>query len=109
MHNVANLPNAPAKPWLKLLIVAVFAGGLTTFFMLGGNRWLSTARTYVAATAIGILPGSVVFTNLGQSLGRIESPDQLVSTETLLALGLLGLFALIPIMVKRFNVRQSAA
>jgi len=60
-------------------------------------------RTYIVATAIGILPGSFVFANLGQSLGRIESLDQLVSTETLLALGLLGLFALLPVIVKRFR------
>lgn len=62
-----------------------------------------TTRTYVAATAIGILPGSFVFANLGESLGRIESPHELVSTETLLAFGLLGLFALLPVMVKKFR------
>ncbi len=58
-------------------------------------------RHYLLATAIGILPGSFVFANLGQSLGRIESLDQLVSSETLLAFGLLGAFALIPVLAKR--------
>lgn len=62
-----------------------------------------TLRTYVAGTAIGILPGCFVFANLGQSLGRIDSLDQLVSSETLLAFGLLGLFALIPVIVKKFR------
>jgi len=60
-------------------------------------------RTYVIGTAIGILPGSFVFANLGQSLGRIDSLDQLVSAETLLAFGLLGLFALLPVLMKKFR------
>ena len=58
-------------------------------------------RTYIIGTAIGILPGCFVFANLGQSLGRIDSLNQLVSTETLLAFGLLGLFALLPVLMKK--------
>jgi uncharacterized membrane protein YdjX (TVP38/TMEM64 family) len=60
-------------------------------------------QTYVLATAIGIIPGAFVFTNLGQSLGRIESPDQLLSFKTLSALILLGIFALVPVFVKKFR------
>ncbi|MBS3905788.1 MAG: TVP38/TMEM64 family protein [Syntrophaceae bacterium] len=60
-------------------------------------------QTYVAATAIGMIPGAFVFTNLGQSLGRIDSPDQLLSFKTISALILLGFFALIPIFVKKFQ------
>jgi uncharacterized membrane protein YdjX (TVP38/TMEM64 family) len=60
-------------------------------------------QTYVAATAIGIVPGAFVFTNLGQSLGRIDSPDQLLSFKTIGALMLLGIFALIPVFVKKFR------
>ena len=63
-------------------------------------------RTYFAATAIGILPGSFVFANLGQSLGRIESLDQLLSTEILIAFVLLGLFALVPIVVRKFRLTK---
>ena len=62
-----------------------------------------TTRTYVVATAIGILPGVFVFANLGQSLGRIESLEQLVSVETLLAFALLGVFALVPVLIKKFR------
>jgi uncharacterized membrane protein YdjX (TVP38/TMEM64 family) len=58
-------------------------------------------QTYVAATAIGIIPGAFVFTNLGQSLGRIDSPDQLLSFKTVSALILLGIFSLIPVFVKK--------
>ena len=60
-------------------------------------------QTYVLATAIGIIPGAFVFTNLGQSLGRIDSPAQLLSFKTVSALILLGIFALIPVFVKKFR------
>ncbi len=63
-------------------------------------------RTYVLATAIGIIPGSFVYVNLGQTLGRIDSLHGLVATETLLALALLGLFALLPIAWKRLKSRR---
>jgi uncharacterized membrane protein YdjX (TVP38/TMEM64 family) len=60
-------------------------------------------RTYVAATAIGILPGTFVFANLGQSLGRIDSLGGLLSPGLLLAFGLLGLLSLVPVLLKRFR------
>lgn len=62
--------------------------------------------TYAAATAIGVIPGSFVFANLGQSLGRIESTAQLVSVETLGALALLGLLALVPVLLKHFKTKK---
>lgn len=60
-------------------------------------------RTYVLTTALGILPGTFVFANLGESLGRIESPDQLLSRQVLVALGLLGLLALLPVAVRKLR------
>lgn len=60
-------------------------------------------RTYVMATFVGILPGSFVFANLGQSLGRIESMDQLLSGEILLAFMLLGGFALAPVLIRKWR------
>ena len=68
-----------------------------------------TTRTYVAATALGIIPGSFVFTHLGQSLGRIDSAQQLVSWEILSAFALLGVFALLPVLVKKWRAGISAA
>jgi uncharacterized membrane protein YdjX (TVP38/TMEM64 family) len=67
-----------------------------------------TVRTYVAATALGILPGVFVFANLGQSLGRIDSTAQLVSPATLGAFALLCLFALVPVLVRRLRRRVPA-
>ena len=65
-----------------------------------------SARTFFAATAIGITPGTFVFVNLGESLGRIESPRDLVGADTLLALALLGVLSLVPIAWKRLRNRK---
>ena len=64
-------------------------------------------RTYVLATLIGIIPGTFVYVNLGQTLGRIDSLQGLVSRETLLAFGLLGLFALLPVAWKKLKARRT--
>jgi uncharacterized membrane protein YdjX (TVP38/TMEM64 family) len=58
-------------------------------------------QTYALATAIGIIPGSFVFANLGRSLAHIDSLNHLVSWEVLASFGLLGLFALLPVFLKR--------
>ena len=63
-------------------------------------------RTYVLATLVGIVPGTFVYVNLGQTLGRIESLRGLVSPETIVAFSLLGLLALVPIAWKRFAARR---
>ena len=62
-------------------------------------------RTYVLATAIGIVPGTFVFVNLGQALGRIDSLQGLVSLDVLAGLGLLALLALVPVVVQRIRAR----
>ena len=56
--------------------------------------------TYVVATLIGIVPGTFVYVNLGQALGRIDSLAGAVSVDTLGALALLGLLALVPVVVR---------
>jgi uncharacterized membrane protein YdjX (TVP38/TMEM64 family) len=62
-------------------------------------------RTYVLATLIGIVPGTFVYVNLGRALGRIDSLQGLVSQDTLVAFGLLGLFALLPVAWKHWQRR----
>ncbi|MEK7322822.1 MAG: TVP38/TMEM64 family protein [Pseudomonadota bacterium] len=64
-------------------------------------------RVYVAATALGIIPGSFVFANLGQSLGRINSTRELLSAEMLAAFALLGVFSLLPVMVKKIRGKDT--
>jgi hypothetical protein len=50
-----------------------------------------------------------VFVNLGQTLGRIDSLQGLVSIETLGAFALLGVFALVPILIKQYKSKNAAA
>src|SRR5215468_2463051 len=64
-------------------------------------------RTYVAATFLGIFPSTFIFANLGQTLGRIDSAQQLVEPQTLIALALLGVFAVVPIFVRQWRSRRA--
>jgi len=66
-------------------------------------------RTYVLATLVGIIPGSFVFANLGQALGRLDSLQGLVSPQVLGGLGLLALFALVPVIVQKLRARGGRA
>jgi len=56
-------------------------------------------RTYVAATFVGILPSTLIVTNLGQTLGSIESTQALLTPEAFFALSLLGVLALLPVLL----------
>ena len=62
-------------------------------------------KTYVLATALGVVPGTFVFANLGKSLGSINSLGDLLSRETVGAFALLGLFALAPPLIKKFRAK----
>ena len=64
--------------------------------------------TYALATFVGVIPGTFVFVNLGQTLGRIESLQGLVSAETLGAFALLGVFALVPVAIRKLRARKAA-
>jgi uncharacterized membrane protein YdjX (TVP38/TMEM64 family) len=61
---------------------------------------------YLLTTFIGIIPGAFVFANFGEALGDISSTGDLISTEIIIALALLGLFALMPTLIKQWRVRK---
>jgi uncharacterized membrane protein YdjX (TVP38/TMEM64 family) len=63
--------------------------------------------TYVAATALGIIPGSFVYAYAGQQLGSINSLKEIASPNVIAALVLLGLLALLPALYRRY-FRQPA-
>jgi hypothetical protein len=48
-----------------------------------------------------------VFVNLGETLGRIDSLQGLVSWETLIAFALLGVIALVPIVIKKMRSKRA--
>jgi len=59
--------------------------------------------TYIAATAIGTLPGSFVYAYAGRQLGTINSLREIASPPVLLAFTLLGLLALLPILYRKMK------
>ena len=63
--------------------------------------------TYILATAIGIIPGTFVYAYAGRQLGTINSLKEVVSLNVLLALTLLGLFALLPILYRKLTVKKA--
>lgn len=64
-------------------------------------------RTFALGTLIGIIPGTFVIVNLGQTLGRIDSLSGLLSTETIGAFAMLGLLALAPVLVRKYRASRS--
>jgi uncharacterized membrane protein YdjX (TVP38/TMEM64 family) len=58
--------------------------------------------TYVAATALGIIPGSLAYTFAGRQLGTINSLAELASPRLLLAFTVLGLLFLMPVVYRKF-------
>ena len=63
-------------------------------------------RTYALGTLFGIMPGSLVFVNAGASLAAIENLSQVASPRVLGSFALLGLFALLPTIVKAVKKRR---
>jgi len=75
------------------------------FFLVNLLSGLTRVKvsTYVVATAIGIIPGSVVYAFAGRQLGTINTLSELVSPRLLLAFSLLGLLMLVPIFYRKFT------
>ncbi|MFQ5779847.1 MAG: TVP38/TMEM64 family protein [Nitrospiria bacterium] len=78
---------------------------LFPFFIVNLAAGLTRIRlaAYMAATSIGILPGSFVYSNAGKQLGVIESVKDIASIEVLGAFVLLGLLALVPVVYQRLK------
>jgi uncharacterized membrane protein YdjX (TVP38/TMEM64 family) len=66
-------------------------------------------RTYLVGTVIGILPGSLVYANAGASLASIENIGQVAGPRVLTSLALLGIFALVPVIYRRWNKANDIA
>lgn len=75
---------------LTLRLIPLFPFFLVN--LLSGFTQVKT-RTYVAATALGIIPGSFVYTFAGSQLGSINSLSEIASPRVVLALTFLGLLA----------------
>ncbi|MCC7274895.1 MAG: TVP38/TMEM64 family protein [Alphaproteobacteria bacterium] len=70
------------------------------------------ARVFVAATLIGIVPGTFVFASVGAGLGSVLDSDQplspgsVLTPKILLALGALAVLALVPVVYRRLKGRR---
>lgn len=63
--------------------------------------------SYVAATALGIIPGSFVYAYAGRQLGTINSLKEIASPNVIAAFVLLGLLALVPIVYRKFTAKSA--
>lgn len=63
--------------------------------------------TYIAATTIGIIPGSFVYAYAGRQLGTINSLKEIASPNVIGAFVLLGLLALVPVLYKKFATKPT--
>ncbi len=70
------------------------------FFLINFLSGLTTVplRTFAWTTAIGILPGSLIYAFAGSQLTTIASLEDLASPRILLAFGLLALLTLSPVI-----------
>jgi uncharacterized membrane protein YdjX (TVP38/TMEM64 family) len=66
-----------------------------------------TVGTYVAATALGIIPGSLVYAYAGRQLGTINSLKEIASPQVVGAFVLLGAFALAPVFYKKLSGKSA--
>lgn len=80
---------------------------LFPFFLVNLVSGLTRIRlgTFVAATAIGIIPGGFVYAYAGRQLGTIRSLSEIASPNVLLAFTLLGALAATPIVYKKIARR----
>jgi uncharacterized membrane protein YdjX (TVP38/TMEM64 family) len=72
-------------------------------------------RTFLSATVLGILPGSLVYAGLGSGLGEVFASGQepnlrvIFEPHVLLPLVGLGLLSLLPVVLRRFRKSGDAA
>ena len=64
-------------------------------------------RTYAWTTAVGILPGSLVYTFTGNQLNTVHSIKDVFSLNILLAFLLLALFALVPTILNHIKRKKN--
>jgi uncharacterized membrane protein YdjX (TVP38/TMEM64 family) len=88
---------------LTLRLIPIFPFFLVN--LLSGLTRVSIA-TYIAATAIGIIPGSFVYAYAGRELGTLNSIAEIATPRVLLAFTLLGLLALVPVIYRKLSSKR---
>ena len=88
---------------LTLRLIPLFPFFLVN--LLSGLTRVNT-RTYMAATSLGIIPGSFVYTYAGSQLGSINSLSEIASPRVVLALTFLGLLSFSSVVYRRLTERS---
>jgi len=88
---------------LTLRLVPVFPFFLIN--LLAGLTGISLF-TFFWTTAVGIIPGSVVFVYAGTQLSTVNSMGDIISWQMLSAFALLGLLSLIPVFIQKIKIRK---
>lgn len=91
---------------LTLRLIPIFP-----FFLVNLVVGLSTIplSTFIWTTAIGIIPGSFVYSYAGNQLSSIQSVEDIVSPSILSALVLLGILALVPTIYGKVQQRKGVS
>ncbi len=89
---------------LTLRLIPVFPFFLIN--LLAGLTGISL-MTFFWITAVGIIPGSVVYVYAGTQLGSINTMSDIISWQMLSALVLLGLLAVIPVVIQKFKKKST--
>lgn len=88
-----------------LYLLAIRFIALIPFFIM--NVLIALTRTpvwtFIWTTAIGIIPGTVVFAFAGQQLTTIDSIRDVFSPLVLLAFGMLAALAIVPLLAKKYG------
>jgi len=61
----------------------------------------ATLMQFMVTTAIGILPGSLVYSYAGQQLVHINTLSDVITLPVVLAFGALALLSLLPVIIKK--------
>lgn len=78
---------------------------VTPFFLINTLAGLSSipVHSFVLATAIGVLPGCLVYAFAGRQFNHISTPSDLLSVPVMSALALLALLSLLPLVVSKLK------
>jgi uncharacterized membrane protein YdjX (TVP38/TMEM64 family) len=107
-HRLGALQEGFAKDAFSYLLTLRLIP-LFPFFLVNVLSGLTRVNlgTYVAATALGIIPGSFVYTFAGRQLGTLNSLADLFSLRLLIAFTLFGLLFLMPVAYRKWMGRRN--
>jgi len=89
---------------LTLRLIPIFPFFLINFF---AGLTAIPSRTFLWTTSLGIIPGSLVYAFAGSQLATVTRVGDIFSANMLLAFVLLGLFALLPVILKKLGFAGS--